>query len=390
MTASTPDSPAPAAPVANRMLSMGAVIATATLFGLTYSLSAPLIAIDLSEAGFGETMIGLNAAMHAVGVLIVAPLLPRIVARTGPRRLVITALVVAAAMLALFPAMPSVWLWFPLRLILGGATEVLFVLSETWINTLADERSRARSMAIYTASMSLGFALGPLILTVTGSAGALPFLIGAVLTLAAVPLIASRKVTAPHFEEPTVSNPLRFIRLAPVAIGTTVLNAALETAGMSLLPLYAMTHGWVEAEATTLLSALMFGAIVLQLPIGWLGDKVDRMKLVLSLAVLAGLGSLLWPFVLHTAWLANTVLFLWGGLFVGIYTIMLTVVGSRFKGSDLVGIYAVMGLVWGAGALVGPTLAGLAMDLVPHGLPLFAAAACGLFVVYMLRVGRDT
>jgi hypothetical protein len=26
-------------------------------------------------------------------------------------------------------------------------------------------------------------------------------------------------------------------------------------------------------------------------------------------------------------------MFVWGGLFVGIYTIMLTVVGSRFKGS---------------------------------------------------------
>jgi hypothetical protein len=31
------------------------------------------------------------------------------------------------------------------------------------------------------------------------------------------------------------------------------------------------------------------------------------------------------------------------------------------------------------GALVGPVLAGLAMDLVPHGLAFFAAAACFAF-----------
>lgn len=47
-------------------------------------------------------------------------------------------------------------------------------------------------------------------------------------------------------------------------------------------------------------------------------------------------------------------LFLWGGIFVGIFTLMMTLVGSRFDGADLVGIYAVMGLVGGVGALLGP------------------------------------
>jgi hypothetical protein len=76
------------------------------------------------------------------------------------------------------------------------------------------------------------------------------------------------------------------------------------------------------------------------------------------------------------------VLFLWGGVFVGIYTLMMALVGSRFQNADLIGIYAVMGLTWGVGALLGPALAGLSMDLLPHGLPAFAAFACLAFVVY--------
>jgi MFS family permease len=60
---------------------------------------------------------------------------------------------------------------------------------------------------------------------------------------------------------------------------------------------------------------------------------------------------------------------------------MMAVVGSRFAGSELVGIYAVIGLVWGLGALVGPALAGLAMDLSAHGLPIFAALACLAFTI---------
>jgi MFS family permease len=75
-------------------------------------------------------------------------------------------------------------------------------------------------------------------------------------------------------------------------------------------------------------------------------------------------------------------LFVWGGVFVGIYTLMMAVVGSRYQGAELVGIYAVMGLMWGIGALLGPALAGLAMDVSPHGLPIFAALACLAFTVY--------
>jgi MFS family permease len=381
--------PAAAAASTGRLLSRGAVITTATIFGLTYSLSAPLIALDLAERGLGESLIGANAAMHAVGVLVVAPILPRLVARFGARPMILGALALAAVAMAAFPAMPTVWLWFPLRLVLGCASEVLFVLSETWINHLADERTRARSMAVYTGALSLGFALGPLILSAVGSVGATPYLVGAGLALLAALFVGFPKVEAPTFDEPTVGNPARFLRLAPIAIATTVLNAGIETAGLSFLALYAMGTGWAEEDATRLISSLMIGAIVLALPIGWLGDVMDRRRLVLGLGLVSAVGALLWPFVLDDPWLAYPVVFIWGGVFVGIYTIMLTVVGSRFKGADLVGIYAVMGLTWGAGALVGPALAGFAMDHLPHGLAIFASAACFAFVLFLWRVKSE-
>ena len=69
---------------------------------------------------------------------------------------------------------------------------------------------------------------------------------------------------------------------------------------------------------------------------------------------------------------------------------MLTIVGSRFKGGELDGIYAVMGLTWGVGALLGPALAGIAMIFFTHGLPLFAAAAaCLLFALFLAATKRQ-
>ncbi len=376
-----------AAPGKANLFSRAAVIATAMMFGLTYSLSAALIALALVAQGLSETLIGANAAMHAVGVLITAMILPRIVAIFGIRRLVVLALLLGATALAAFPVLPFIWLWFVLRLLLGMASEVLFVLSEAWTNSLSTESTRARAMAAYTAALSIGFALGPLILSVIGSTGFLPYLVGAGIALSAALFVASPKVEAPAFEEPAHGSPLRFMRLAPVAISATVLNAAIETAGLSFLAIYAVNLGWDEGGATRLMSCMMIGAIVLQLPIGWLGDKMDRVRLVVILAVVAALGALVWPIALTNEVATYALLFLWGGAFVGIYTIMLTVVGSRFQGAELIGIYAAMGLMWGLGALLGPVLAGLSMEYAQHGLAFFAAAVCAAFAVFALVCG---
>ena len=50
-------------------------------------VSPPLIALDLDAGGYSETFIGFNAAMHAVGALLIAPFMPKLAAALGARRL---------------------------------------------------------------------------------------------------------------------------------------------------------------------------------------------------------------------------------------------------------------------------------------------------------------
>ena len=357
------------------------LVATALIFGLTYGLSAPLIALSLTQLGYGEGFIGANAAMHAVGVLAIATFLPAIAWRFGAKLPIAISLLVAATILAMFPQMPSIWLWFPLRIALGAASETMFVMSETWLAHLSNEATRTRTMAIYTTALSLGFALGPMILAAVGSQGETPFVIGSVVALIALGSIAMPWVRNPSFAKPEHRNPLRYLWLAPVAVAATLVNAAVETAGMSFLPLYAMQAGWAEQSATTLLSVLLLGAIVMQLPIGWLGDHMDKRRLVIVLGALSTAGALAWPYVLGSPYVAYPLLFVWGGLFVGIYTVMMAHVGSRFQGGDLVTVYTIMSIAWGFGAFVGPSTAGASMEFATHGLPYFAAIACAAFTV---------
>lgn len=359
------------------------VIFSVSVFSLTYGLSAPLIALQLADSGYGETRIGLNAAMHALGVFAVAPFLPQLFRRFSPLTLMCVSLGAIALLFLLFPWLPLP-AWFVLRFGLGVFTEIIMVLTETWLNDATVEQARGKTMALYTAGMSLGFASGPLILTLMGSDSAGPFVVGALIALLAVPLIARAGMVRLPGEELTPIGLRSSLQLAMLAIVATGLNAAIEVAGMNFLSLYAISLGWSEARATLLISVLMFGAIVLQLPLGWLADKVDRRRLMTLLAAISALGALVWPLLLTTPLLAYCLLFVWGGVFVGIYTVAITWVGSQFRGAQLAGIYAAMSIAWGAGALLGPLLGGAAMEAATHGLPYMTALLCALFAALSL------
>lgn len=357
------------------------IILTVMIFGLSYGLSAPLIAIKLTTAGYSELYVGINAAMQALGVFAVAPFLPLLCRRFSPKKLLALSLGATVVLLALFPFAP-VETWFALRLGLGVSSEIIMVVSETWLNRTTVEQARAKTMALYVASMSLGFALGPFILSWVGSASSAAFFVGSVITLIAVFALANIK-TDGHGLGYEKGRPLRqYLHTATLALVATALNGALESAGMNLLVLYAMKLGWPVQQATWLLSMLLLGAIVLQIPVGWLADHMDRRRLIVLLAGLSALGALIWPLALNQHWLSYALLFAWGGVFVGIYTVIVTEVGRHYRGAELVGVYSALSVAWGMGALLGPIMAGLAMYLSVHGLPLLAAVLCGSFALF--------
>ncbi len=359
------------------------VIFSVTVFSLTYGLSSPLIAFKLLNAGMSESAIGVNAAMHAVGVFLIAPFLPALFRRYRPLTLIVVSLCAITVIFVLFGVV-SFPMWFLLRMGLGLFSEIIMVQTETWLNGSTVERARGKVLALYTAGMSLGFATGPLILAWTGSDGNLAFYVASVLAALAIVFIFTSgmpRVEGHEAKPETLGNSLK---LAALPIMATVLNAAVEVLGMNFLSLYAIKLGWSESASALLISVLMFGAILLQLPIGWLADRVDRLKLMTTLAFIAAALAFVWPHILAFHLLSYVMLFIWGGIFVGIYTVAITWVGERFNGGQLAGIYAAMSVAWGAGALAGPLLGGFAMTFALHGLPWLTGALCLVFALLSL------
>ena len=194
------------------------VITCLTVFVLTSGLTYPLLALILERDGHDEITIGLSAAMTPLGLIVSAPLWPLLAHRIGAWNAAIFSIAGTILFFLALGMFRSVEVWYPLRFGLGLSIGGVFIISETWINQLAQERTRGRIIGIYTTMLSLGFALGPLLLTLTGIEGWLPFLVGAsALTGAAVILVRLRRAM-PVFEEESRVSLLAFLPLAPALV----------------------------------------------------------------------------------------------------------------------------------------------------------------------------
>jgi len=356
-----------------------AAIATIGIFCLTLGLSYPLLSLILDSMGISTGLIGLNAAMTPLGIIVSSPFIPSLARRFGAWFLCVVSFCVVAIVLVLLAVIKDVGIWFALRFILGVANTVIFITSEVWINQLAPSRIRGRIIGIYTTVAAAGFAMGPLVIAAIGSQGWLPFAVAVVGVLLALPFVVSAKSHLPDFNGTERASVLSFFLTAPLMLLAVSLAALFDQAMISLLPLYILRHGILETTASLMLAVLIVGNVLLQIPIGWLADRMPRGQLLGWLAFGTVLGSLLLSWLIQGALLIWPMLFVWGAVAFGTYTVAMVELGHRFSGGHLLAGNSVFGLMWGLGGIVGPSVAGTAMDLFgPKGLPVTLGVLFGM------------
>jgi len=369
----------------DRRLSLAAVIACITSVGIGLGVSIPLLAILLERQGVSSTLIGLNTAMPALATLIATPFISPLLRRIPTGTFLLICLGVSAACMPLYFVFPNVWMWFPIRFVSGMALAGLFVVSEFWINQLADNKNRGLLMGIYGTILSAGFAVGPVVLLTVGADGLSPFLVVSVLTLlSSIPILFALNL-APQVTERPSRGLLAFLTVAPAATLAGLVYGATETNIFNMLPIYAMRVGHTESVAALILAVFAAGSMIFNIPIGMASDRFDRRTVLLICATFGFVGTALLPVVSQNIMVFLPTLFIFGGVVVGMYTVGLAMLGERFRGADLAAANAAFVLMYSTGALIGPPVAGAAMDIWnPHGLAIAMASICAL---YLLVVG---
>lgn len=369
---------------------IAAITFGATVFTAMQGLTFPLLALILERMGTPEWAIGVNAAMMPLGLILSAPVGPRLMRRWGGFALVAAGLGVSAACMALIGLHQDALSWMPLRLLMGVALGCILVVTETWINEVATDAVRGRVIGFYSAVLSAGFALGPALLAAVGSGGWLPFAVGAALPLLAVlPLVGVRAILPATVVEARPVTVRSFLRAAPLLLVCTASVALADEGAMSFLPLFALAHGYGEQAGNLLLIVMIAGSVSLQYPLGSLADRMRRSTVMVVCAAAAAVSAALFPLLVATPLLFGLAVFVWGGAYYAIYVLALVRLGDAYRGSALVAGNAAFAAMWGIGGLAGSASVGGAMSLVgPVGFPavfVLTFAAIGVTVAVLAR-----
>lgn len=365
---------------AERRRSLSAVIISSFGIGLHFGIIVPLVTLILEGRGVGPAMIGLNAAMQPLALMVLSPFIARIAGALGTLPSLLGGLAVSVAAVLAMALWPDLAAWFLLRFLLGVGMALPWLVGETWINTVAEDESRGRVVALYAIAFFGGLAAGPLLLPLVGTEGWLPFIAaGAPIAAAALPFIVFARL-APAMPPAPRLRLADVARMAPLAMGAAVIAGFSEVGTYALMPLYGLHSGLTQEASVTTLTVFTLGALAVQWPLGAAVDRFGARRLLLACAPLGIACCALVPFVVTSTPLLWAVLFFWGGLSLAFYTLGLALLGQRFERADLAVANVLFIVSFEAGNVTGPILAGSAMALWdPHGFLLALGLALALF-----------
>lgn len=348
---------------AERRRALLAIIASTIGVVIGFGAVVPLVSVRLEQMGTPPWLIGLNAAMFAIAVMTIAPFLPRILARFGALRVIYAGFSIAVMTTLLMPVVPPLPGWFILRFVMGIALAGHWVVTESWINLLTTEQNRGRVMALYAMTMAAGFTVGPIVLQQTGTDGSLPFIvIAACIGISLTPILFVGRVT-PTIAHHGGTGIFKIMRLSPLIMLAAAIAGFLDMSVYTQLPIQALRLGIAEKDALLMVSLFISGNIFLQLPLGWVADRLGR-PIVLIACTLVSLGcALLLPLAISQAVPLYALLFLWGGSVYGLYTLSVAMIGDRFKAGDVGVANTAFIMVFEFGSTAGPVITGAAMDI---------------------------
>ena len=340
-------------------------------------LLVTLLSVRGTAIGMSPATIGLMQAGYPLGALAGCVHAPRLVSRVGHVRAfaALASLCSIAAVVHLLST--GFGAWFAMRLLAGFCFPGLYVVSESWLNAKAANRSRASLLSAYFVVQTIGASLGQAMAGLDDPSGAMLFGVASILiSLSLVPLLVSRN-PAPDYVPPSRMSVMRLARVSPMGVLGAMLNGSAQAALYIGLPLYGLALGMEPRGATLLVVAATLAGAAAQFPAGWLSDRMDRRIVVGGLStVCLGASSALAAGLLDAAPFAAAALI--GATLLPIYSLCVAYANDQLLPAEIVPASGALVLSLNLGLLAGTFAGPVAVGLLgPAGLAGLLAGLSG-------------
>ncbi|MEM8629818.1 MAG: MFS transporter [Pseudomonadota bacterium] len=365
------------------LASVWALLLGMMLLQVGNGMQATLMGIRGNIEGFSTFDLSLITSAYFVGFLGGSRLTPEFIRRVGHVRVFAALGSFLSAAVILYPAMTDPYSWILLRVLVGFCLSGAYVTAESWLNNAATNDTRGKALSLYMIVQMLGIVAAQGLLNVADPAGWLLFVIPSVLvSLSFAPILLSITPT-PAFETTKPMSLRELYHNSPLAFVGMFLLGGVFSAQFGMSAVYATLAGFSVAEVSTFVAAIFVGSLILQYPIGWLSDRMDRRVLVLGAAVLGLFGAIVGLTIGSSFTVVLAAGFLVGGVSNPLYSLLIAYLNDYLETDDMAAASGGLLFVNGLGAIAGPLVTGWIMDAIgPGGFWLFLAVLLASIAVY--------
>ncbi|MEP4394995.1 MFS transporter [Marinobacter sp.] len=331
-------------------------------------MQGTLLGIRGEIEGFSTLEMSIVMSAYFAGFLFGSRMAPNMIRRVGHVRVFAALASLISAVILLYPTFANPWVWALGRVVIGFGFSAVYVTAESWLNDAADNSNRGKALSLYMIVQTSGIVISQALLLTADPSGFVLFVIPSVLvSLAITPILLSITPT-PAFDSTKPMTLSDLFGKSPLGCFGMLLLGGVFSAQFGMSSVYGAQVGLSVAEISTFVATFFVGAMVLQYPIGWISDRMDRRQLIIIVSAIgfagAVAGMLFGP---NLTWLLITA-FLVGGMSNPAYSLLLAHTNDFLEHEDMAAASGGLVFISGLGAVFGPLVVGALMENVgPNG-----------------------
>lgn len=345
-------------------------------------IQGTLLGIRGSGEGFSTFELSIVMSCYFAGFLFGSVVAPRLIQRVGHVRVFAALGSAISAILVVYPVMPDWIAWSLLRVLAGFCFSGIYITAESWINNTATNETRGQALSAYMITQMLGIIVSQVLLNLPDASGFILFIIPSVLvSLAFLPILLA-PTPAPAFDGARRLAFRKLFEISPLGCIGMLLTGGIFSAMFGMASVWGTQVGLSVGEISIFVGAMYVGGLLLQYPIGFISDRMDRRSLILGLSLVAALAMLLATIPGLPFWALIAAAVVLGGITNPVYALLIAYTNDFMSLDEMPGASAGMIFLNGFGAIFGPVITGWMMaGIGPAGFFLFIA------VLYLALAG---
>ena len=290
-----------------------------------------------------------------------------------------------SAVMIMYPMLTDPIAWSIGRVIIGFCFSGVYVTAESWLNNAANNENRGQALSLYMMVQMTGVVSAQALLLVGDPAGYETFVIASILvSISFAPILLSISPT-PAFDTTKPMTLRQLMETSPLGCVGMFLLGGIFSAQFGMSAVYGAQVGLSLVEISTFVAVFYIGAVVLQYPLGWMSDRMDRRLLIMLVAAVGGVGAVIGMILGVTFTMLLVAAFIIGGMTSPLYSLLIAYTNDYLEYDDMSAASGGLVFINGLGAIAGPIITGWLMGagvLGPQGFFLFIAALMFIMAAY--------